>query len=92
MIALEVGYQTTQDKMQYILVSLGSSVSPAERHSTTFPRPTGNTPALLPCEREYRFFPGRLWRFDFAWPESKVAVKIEGGVRRAGATRGWPDF
>ena len=25
MIALEVGYQTTQDKMQYILVSLGGS-------------------------------------------------------------------
>lgn len=31
-------------------------------------------------EREYKFAPGRKWRFDFAWPEQKVAVEIEGGI------------
>jgi len=31
-------------------------------------------------EREYRFHPKRLWRFDFAWPESRIAVEAEGGI------------
>ncbi|MEM4203152.1 MAG: hypothetical protein QXS54_03685 [Candidatus Methanomethylicaceae archaeon] len=31
-------------------------------------------------EREYYFDPPRKWRFDYAWPERKVAVEIEGGV------------
>lgn len=30
--------------------------------------------------REYRFFDARGWRFDFAWPELKIAVEIEGAV------------
>ena len=30
-------------------------------------------------EREYRFHPERRWRFDFAWPDRKLAVEIEGG-------------
>ncbi len=30
--------------------------------------------------REHRFCPGRRWRFDFAWPEVKVYVEIEGGT------------
>lgn len=29
-------------------------------------------------EREYRFC-NRLWRFDFAWPEQRLAVEIDGG-------------
>lgn len=32
-----------------------------------------------PPEREYRFC-ARRWRFDFAWPEKKIAVEIEGGT------------
>lgn len=31
-------------------------------------------------ETEYRFHEKRLWRVDFAWPEIKLAVEIEGGV------------
>lgn len=31
-------------------------------------------------QREYKFYPSRRWRFDFAWPEQKIAVEIEGGV------------
>lgn len=30
--------------------------------------------------REHRFHPTRQWRFDFAWPDLKVAVEVEGGI------------
>ena len=39
--------------------------------------------------REYKFFEGRKFRFDFAWKKQKVAVEIEGGIWIRGAhTRG----
>jgi len=28
---------------------------------------------------EYRFDKTRRWRFDFAWPEKKIALEVEGG-------------
>ena len=34
--------------------------------------------------REYRFDPVRRWRFDFAWPERRVALEVEGGVWTGG--------
>jgi len=44
--------------------------------------------------REFRFAPDRRWRFDFAWPDRKIAVELEGGswirgrhVRGDGFTR-----
>lgn len=44
---------------------------------------------LLGMLREYRFCPPRMWRFDFAWPERKLAVEIEGGTWSGGRhTRG----
>jgi len=39
---------------------------------------------LPAANREYRFHDKRRWRFDFAWPEKKVAVEIEGGVWTGG--------
>jgi hypothetical protein len=30
--------------------------------------------------REYRFHPERRWRFDFAWPDLKLAAEVEGGA------------
>ncbi len=30
--------------------------------------------------REHQFMPGRKWRFDYAWPEHRVAVEMEGGI------------
>jgi very-short-patch-repair endonuclease len=38
-------------------------------------------------EREYRFCE-RKWRFDFAWPEVRIAVEIEGGINE-GKRRGY---
>lgn len=35
-------------------------------------------------EREFKFHPKRRWRFDFAWPEKKVALETEGGVWSGG--------
>lgn len=29
-------------------------------------------------EQEHRFHPVRRWRFDFAWPELKLALEIDG--------------
>lgn len=34
--------------------------------------------------KEYRFHPTRLWRFDVAFPEQRVAVEIDGGVWSGG--------
>jgi very-short-patch-repair endonuclease len=43
----------------------------------------------LSPEREYFFSPKRKWRFDFAFPDLKIAVEIEGGIWTGGAhTRG----
>jgi len=34
--------------------------------------------------KEYKFHPVRRWRFDFAWPDKKVAIEVEGGVYMRG--------
>ena len=54
-----------------------SSLRPARKRNRyketfeTYCRALGGTP-------EHRFHPTRRWRFDFAWPELKVAVEYEG--------------
>ena len=30
--------------------------------------------------REHRFHPERMWRFDLAWPEHRLAVEYDGGT------------
>ena len=38
---------------------------------------------------EHIFFPIRKWRFDFCWPDQRIALEIEGGVFTEGRhTRG----
>lgn len=36
------------------------------------------------CVKEYRFHDKRKWRFDFAIPEHKIAIEVEGGVWTGG--------
>lgn len=44
---------------------------------------------LPPPVREHRFHAVRRWRFDYAWPEQRVALEVEGGVWTGGRhTRG----
>lgn len=39
--------------------------------------------------REYRFMPGRRYRFDFCWPEKMLAIELNGGIWTGGRhTRG----
>ena len=40
-------------------------------------------------EREYRFHPTRRWRFDFANPDLKIAVEIEGMGGRHQTAKGF---
>jgi len=37
-----------------------------------------------PFVREYRFHSVRQWKFDFAWPEYRIAAEVEGGVEQKG--------
>lgn len=36
------------------------------------------------CVKEFKFHPRRRWRFDYAIPEHKIAVEVEGGVWTGG--------
>lgn len=39
---------------------------------------------LPPPDREYRFTPARMWRFDCAWVDAKLAVEVHGGAFSGG--------
>lgn len=36
------------------------------------------------CIKEHKFHPTRKWRFDYAIPEHKIAIEVEGGVWTGG--------
>lgn len=52
-----------------------SKMKPAEKFAAKW-KSHGATGFAM--EREYRFHPLRRWRFDFAWPDFKLAVEIDG--------------
>lgn len=33
---------------------------------------------------EFRFHPTRRWRFDFCWPNERIALEVDGGVWSGG--------
>jgi very-short-patch-repair endonuclease len=38
-------------------------------------------------EAEYRFHPTRKWRFDYAHPQTLIAIELEGGIWMRGGGR-----
>lgn len=36
------------------------------------------------CIKEFKFHPIRKWRFDYALPEHRIAIEVEGGVWTGG--------
>ena len=35
-------------------------------------------------EHEYTFARGRKWRFDYAWPDKRIAIEVDGGILKGG--------
>lgn len=54
------------------------NASPLERAFFTYWQRLA--PAAPKPVHEYRFHPTRRWRLDFAWPQQRVAVEIQGGT------------
>lgn len=74
-----------------------SSILPGDlkRHPKDVPQVCKPIPPLvtllLPAGgvAEFRFHPSRRWRFDYAWPQHKIALEVEGGAYTKGRhTRG----
>ncbi|WP_320980025.1 hypothetical protein [Bacteroides sp.] len=42
------------------------------------------TDLKVECVKEYKFHPTRKWRFDYAIPEHKIALEVEGGIWTGG--------
>jgi very-short-patch-repair endonuclease len=42
------------------------------------------TDLKVECVKEFKFHPVRKWRFDYAIPEHKIALEVEGGVWSGG--------
>lgn len=53
-------------------------LSPSDQFRDTFDKLFVITHSSLEPTPEYYFHPERRWRFDWAWPDYKVAVEING--------------
>lgn len=42
------------------------------------------TDLRVECVKEFKFHPVRKWRFDYAIPDHKIALEVEGGVWTGG--------
>ena len=67
------------------------------RKKTTEPGPDMFTRLVksdlrLECVREFQFHPVRKWRFDYAIPEAKIAIEVEGGVFKERSYKGKDGF
>src|SRR5512135_1329961 len=78
-----------------VVVKAGSK--PADRRVTASAVAAGYAPLIGLCRGmglpepipEYEYHPTRKWRLDYAWPLSKLALEIEGGIWTEGRhTRG----
>jgi very-short-patch-repair endonuclease len=58
--------------------------SPAKSATHDLFTVTCKTDLRVECVKEYKFHPVRRWRFDYAIPEYKIALEVEGGVWSGG--------
>lgn len=75
--------------MTLTTIFLSDGCAMAKRKATQQPKQDAFTLLVrsqlgLECVREFRFHPERKWRFDYAVPERKVALEVEGGVWTGG--------
>lgn len=80
----------TDAEMRHSVQFQPGSVAPAAERITGKPIPL-SVRHMLPADglAEVKFHPTRKWRFDFAWPQHRVALEIEGGAWSRGRhTRG----
>lgn len=79
------------------LARAGAGSAQGRRTRSRTARTSSGLPFALLCRAEglpepvaeYRFHPERRWRFDYAWPDRKIAVEQEGAVWAQGRhTRG----
>ena len=71
-----------------IEVEAGNQVTYESMTSTIFTQLCQQSGIPKPVT-EHRFLFGRRFRFDYAWPDQKVALEVEGGVWTGGRhTRG----
>jgi very-short-patch-repair endonuclease len=59
-------------------LSIADKVPDRQKYSREFLVQIKNAGLQEPAS-EYRFHPVRLWRLDFAYPEKKIAIEIDGG-------------
>lgn len=63
----------------------GRSESTSKRSKPEIALTAALASSALPAHvEEHRFHATRKWRFDFAWPDQKVALEVEGGVFSGG--------
>lgn len=86
-----------QDQVAAQLYQQPAKPVPMPAKAPVAPKQAKDTPKLclpfLPPSwqpiSEFKFSPDRKWRFDYAWPEFKLALEVEGGVWSQGRhTRG----
>lgn len=81
--------EARESNMQRMVDEFLAPLPKAKRHPKAAPPATVMVDlcraAGLPVPvTEHQFHPGRRWRFDYAWPEHKLALEIEGGIWQRG--------
>lgn len=53
-----------------------------QKYAATIARWVKSGVVTVPPVLEYRFHKRRRWKFDYAWPERRVAIEVQGGGPR----------
>lgn len=65
-------------------MAIGKAKKPQKPQQTDMFTSLCKSALRVECVKEYRFHPVRRWRFDYAIPEYKIALEVEGGVWNGG--------